>query len=175
MLMVDERMDSTVGKGLLRVRLCSHMSLLQVLHTPCIHVCMFVCTQHALHYMYTHTYIFIVTHVHMSTKHIQQPLHKYTIPPSPSTPPTHTYIHTQGSADPLNSAFHLTYNMVLNLLRVEEINPEYMLERSFYQFQNNSAIPSLEQSTPIHIAIPLYLHFRAFLSMVFGSLWISRK
>lgn len=29
----------------------------------------------------------------------------------------------KGSADPLNSAFHLTYNMVLNLLRVEEINP----------------------------------------------------
>lgn len=49
----------------------------------------------------------------------------------------------QGQPDPLNSAFHLTYNMVLNLLRVEEINPEYMLERSFYQFQNYSAIPQL--------------------------------
>ncbi|XP_065904897.1 exosome RNA helicase MTR4-like isoform X1 [Dysidea avara] len=51
----------------------------------------------------------------------------------------------KGAADPLNSAFHLTYNMVLNLLRVEEINPEYMLERSFYQFQNNSSIPVLEE------------------------------
>ncbi|KAJ8305287.1 hypothetical protein KUTeg_015832 [Tegillarca granosa] len=49
----------------------------------------------------------------------------------------------KGTADPLNSAFHLTYNMVLNLLRVEEINPEYMLERSFYQFQNYAAIPDL--------------------------------
>ncbi|XP_076463366.1 exosome RNA helicase MTR4-like [Babylonia areolata] len=49
----------------------------------------------------------------------------------------------KGSPDPLNSAFHLTYNMVLNLLRVEEINPEYMLERSFYQFQNYAAIPDL--------------------------------
>lgn len=47
----------------------------------------------------------------------------------------------QGKPDPINSAFHLTYNMVLNLLRVEEINPEYMLERSFYQFQNQSSIP----------------------------------
>ena len=37
--------------------------------------------------------------------------------------------------------------MVLNLLRVEEINPEYMLERSFHQFQNYSAIPSLIDST----------------------------
>lgn len=55
----------------------------------------------------------------------------------------------KGTADPLNSAFHLTYNMVLNLLRVEEINPEYMLERSFYQFQNNSTIPSLEEKVKI--------------------------
>uniref|UniRef100_A0A8C8K497 RNA helicase n=1 Tax=Oncorhynchus tshawytscha TaxID=74940 RepID=A0A8C8K497_ONCTS len=49
----------------------------------------------------------------------------------------------KGSADPLNSAFHLTYNMVLNLLRVEEINPEYMLEKSFYQFQHYRAVPGV--------------------------------
>lgn len=48
-----------------------------------------------------------------------------------------------GKADPINSAFHLTYNMVLNLLRVEQINPEYILERSFFQFQNFSAIPDI--------------------------------
>jgi hypothetical protein len=29
---------------------------------------------------------------------------------------------------------------------VEEINPEYMLERSFYQFQNYAAIPGLLES-----------------------------
>ena len=56
-------------------------------------------------------------------------------------------LHLQGQPDPLNSAFHLTYNMVLNLLRVEEINPEFVLERSFYQFQNNLTIPDLEKST----------------------------
>jgi ATP-dependent RNA helicase DOB1 len=49
----------------------------------------------------------------------------------------------QGKPNSINSAFHLTYNMVLNLLRVEEINPEYMLERSFFQFQNQSSIPDL--------------------------------
>ena len=67
------------------------------------------------------------------------------LPPSLSLsfPPS---LPLQGKADPLNSAFHLTYNMVLNLLRVEEVNPEYMLERSFYQFQNNSSMPGLEQS-----------------------------
>lgn len=52
----------------------------------------------------------------------------------------------KGKPDPINSAFHLTYNMVLNLLRVEEINPEYMLERSFYQFQNQASIPELFNS-----------------------------
>ena len=59
---------------------------------------------------------------------------------------THFTLPLQGQADPLNSAFHLTYNMVLNLLRVEEINPEYMLERSFYQFQNYSTIPEQVES-----------------------------
>ncbi|XP_078656377.1 exosome RNA helicase MTR4-like isoform X3 [Branchiostoma floridae x Branchiostoma belcheri] len=49
----------------------------------------------------------------------------------------------KGAPDPLNSAFHLTYNMVLNLLRVEEINPEFMLEKSFYQYQNYSSIPGM--------------------------------
>jgi len=49
----------------------------------------------------------------------------------------------KGMPDNLNSAFHLTYNMVLNLLRVEEVNPEYMMERSFHQFQNYSNIPQI--------------------------------
>jgi ATP-dependent RNA helicase DOB1 len=49
----------------------------------------------------------------------------------------------KGQANSLNSAFHLTYNMVLNLLRVEGINPEFMLQRSFHQFQNYANIPML--------------------------------
>lgn len=49
----------------------------------------------------------------------------------------------KGAPNPIDSAFHLTYNMVLNLLRVEEINPEYMMERSFHQFQNYSKVPQL--------------------------------
>ncbi|OZJ06730.1 ATP-dependent RNA helicase mtr4 [Bifiguratus adelaidae] len=50
----------------------------------------------------------------------------------------------KGVADRLNSAFHLKYNMILNLMRVEGISPEFMLERCFYQFQNASSIPRLE-------------------------------
>ena len=51
----------------------------------------------------------------------------------------------KGQADPLNSAFHLSYNMILNLMRVEGIAPEKMLEKSFFQFQNNECLPELER------------------------------
>lgn len=50
----------------------------------------------------------------------------------------------KGESDRLNSAFHLKYNMILNLLRVEGVSPEFMLERSFHQFQNQEAIPEFE-------------------------------
>ena len=50
----------------------------------------------------------------------------------------------KGQADRLDSAFHLGYNMILNLMRVEGLTPEYMLERSFYQFQNTASVPKLE-------------------------------
>lgn len=52
----------------------------------------------------------------------------------------------------MNSSFKLTYNMVLNLLRVEGINPEFMLERSFYQFQHFSKIPALQDSKQVHLS-----------------------
>lgn len=77
-----------------------------------------------------------------------------------------------GKPDPINSAFHLTYNMVLNLLRVEEINPEYMMERSFFQFQNQSSIPDLYRRVevtqkevdkcviPMESSIATYYHIR---------------
>ncbi|KAI1810016.1 rRNA-processing arch domain-containing protein [Poronia punctata] len=50
-----------------------------------------------------------------------------------------------GQQDRLNSAFHLGYNMVLNLLRIEAISPDFMLENCFFQFQNTAGVASLEQ------------------------------
>ncbi|KAK4052639.1 ATP-dependent RNA helicase mtr4 [Microbotryomycetes sp. JL221] len=50
----------------------------------------------------------------------------------------------KGQADRLDSAFHLGYNMILNLMRVEGLTPEYMLERCFFQFQNTASVPHLE-------------------------------
>ncbi|KAE9985912.1 hypothetical protein EG328_006752 [Venturia inaequalis] len=51
----------------------------------------------------------------------------------------------RGEQDKLNSAFHLGYNMVLNLMRVEGISPEYMLERCFFQFQNTASVSGMEK------------------------------
>lgn len=51
-----------------------------------------------------------------------------------------------GQADPLYSAFHLGYNMLLNLLRVEDANPEYMIKQSFHQFQSEQAAPALQEA-----------------------------
>lgn len=53
----------------------------------------------------------------------------------------------RGEQDRLNSAFHLGYNMVLNLMRVEGISPEFMLERCFFQFQNTANVSHLEKRT----------------------------
>jgi ATP-dependent RNA helicase DOB1 len=50
-----------------------------------------------------------------------------------------------GQQDKLNSAFYLSANMILNLLRIEAISPEYMLERCFFQFQNAASVPHLEK------------------------------
>ncbi|KAI1269354.1 rRNA-processing arch domain-containing protein [Xylariaceae sp. FL1019] len=49
-----------------------------------------------------------------------------------------------GQQDSLNSAFHLGYNMVLNLLRIEAISPDFMLENCFFQFQNAASVAGLE-------------------------------
>lgn len=51
----------------------------------------------------------------------------------------------KGQADRLDSAFHLGYNMIINLMRVEGISPEFMLERCFFQFQNSLSVPVLEK------------------------------
>ncbi|KAJ3267187.1 ATP-dependent RNA helicase mtr4 [Chytriomyces hyalinus] len=56
----------------------------------------------------------------------------------------------KGESDRLDSAFHLTYNMVLNLMRIEGISSEFMLEQSFFQFQNMTKMPQLQQDLEIY-------------------------
>ena len=49
----------------------------------------------------------------------------------------------KGNADPLYSSFHLNYNMLLNSLRIEDHEPEYIIRRSFHQFQNDKSLPEM--------------------------------
>ena len=49
----------------------------------------------------------------------------------------------KGNMDPLNSTFHLSYNMLLNLMRIEDSHPEQMIRKSFHQFQNDRAAPEI--------------------------------
>jgi len=51
-----------------------------------------------------------------------------------------------GEANPLTSTFHLGYNMLLNLMRVEDANPEFIIKNSLYTFQQETAVPKLEAS-----------------------------
>jgi ATP-dependent RNA helicase DOB1 len=78
----------------------------------------------------------------------------------------------KGSTDPLNSTFHLGYNMLLNLYRVEDANPEKMIISSFLQFQNDVGQPDhqadldrLEESlteieVPNEEAVAEYFHLK---------------
>ncbi|KAL5593976.1 uncharacterized protein BROUX77_007323 [Berkeleyomyces rouxiae] len=51
-----------------------------------------------------------------------------------------------GEHDRLVSAFYLGYTMVLNLLRIESVSPEFMLKNCFHQFQNTASLPALENT-----------------------------
>ncbi|KAL3515766.1 hypothetical protein ACH5RR_022668 [Cinchona calisaya] len=59
--------------------------------------------------------------------------------------PSTAKLMLKGGADSLNSAFHLSYNMLLNQMRSEDGDPVNLLRNSFYQFQADRAIPDLEK------------------------------
>jgi len=48
----------------------------------------------------------------------------------------------QGNADPLNSTFHISFNMTLNTTRVEGNDPELIIRNSFLQFQSMRSLPA---------------------------------
>jgi ATP-dependent RNA helicase DOB1 len=49
----------------------------------------------------------------------------------------------KGVSDALNSAFHLSYNMLINSLVVEDTDPEFIIRRSFHQYQSDRALPEM--------------------------------
>ena len=51
----------------------------------------------------------------------------------------------KGQSDPLYSSFHLGYNMLLNMMRIEDIHPEDIIMHSFHQFQQERLCPELKK------------------------------
>ena len=51
----------------------------------------------------------------------------------------------KGKADPLNSSFHFNYNQLVNLFRLEGMESEFIVKRSFLQFQNERNVPMLKE------------------------------
>jgi len=50
-----------------------------------------------------------------------------------------------GDPDPLNSSYRISYNMLVNMLRVgDDVDPEYLLRSSFYQYQQADLAPGLD-------------------------------
>lgn len=62
------------------------------------------------------------------------------------TPPPHTMLRSMltGKSTLLKSQFRLTYNMILNLLRVEDMSVESMIKRSFSEFATQRALTTNE-------------------------------
>jgi ATP-dependent RNA helicase DOB1 len=52
----------------------------------------------------------------------------------------------KGKSDNLLSSFYISYNMLLNSQRLEDIDPEYILARTLLQFQKESTIPEFMQA-----------------------------
>ncbi len=48
-----------------------------------------------------------------------------------------------GASDPLYSSYHISYNMVLNMLRVEGADPSNLIKSSFHQYQQEANAPNL--------------------------------
>jgi ATP-dependent RNA helicase DOB1 len=51
-----------------------------------------------------------------------------------------------GDPDPLNSSYHIRYHMLLNMMRVEDVDPQYLLRASFHQFQQEDEAPALHKT-----------------------------
>ena len=49
----------------------------------------------------------------------------------------------KGNSDDLLSSFYINYNMLLNSQRLEDIDPDYILARSFLQFQYEAKLPKI--------------------------------
>uniref|UniRef100_A0A7S2Q2C1 Superkiller viralicidic activity 2-like 2 n=1 Tax=Zooxanthella nutricula TaxID=1333877 RepID=A0A7S2Q2C1_9DINO len=67
-----------------------------------------------------------------------------------------------GASTKISSAFHLGYNMLINLLRLEGANPDYMIQRSFHQFQKDrDALSVQDQKRDLEVELAKVEDLRA--------------
>jgi len=67
-----------------------------------------------------------------------------------------------GASTKITSAFHLGYNMLINLLRLEGANPDYMIQRSFHQFQKDrDALAVQDQKRDVEVELTKVEDLRA--------------
>jgi len=50
-----------------------------------------------------------------------------------------------GESDALHSSYRISYHMLLNLMRVQDVDPEFLLQASFFQFQRELEAPALAE------------------------------
>ena len=52
----------------------------------------------------------------------------------------------KGKSDNLVSSFYISYNMLLNSQRLEDIDPDFILSRTLLQHQQEATLPKLYDS-----------------------------
>ena len=62
-----------------------------------------------------------------------------------------------GKPDPLNSSYKISYNMLLNLMRVEDVDPEYLLRASFHQVSFELVRDVCEMICPQYVMLTTFL------------------
>lgn len=50
----------------------------------------------------------------------------------------------KGESDALHSSFYLNYNMLINSMKIEDSDPEYIIRRSFAQFEKDLTLPEIK-------------------------------
>ena len=74
-----------------------------------------------------------------------------------------------GQPTKLESQFRLTYNMILNLLRVEDMTVEDMIKRSFSEFRTQKALASKNIPHAIQKAKKILANFEQELEQTHGG------
>ena len=80
----------------------------------------------------------------------------------------------KGDSDPLNSAFHLKYHLLLNAMKFDESFPEFIIKRSFFKLNDRTNPLSLPLIEYLSLKFIVYWYFMIFINyseMIFDSIF----